>query len=115
MTDDGLTGDGSTHHGLTDDGSARGGSTDDTAYAHAATLTLPCADEPTARRLAAAVAVEAGGIDDDRSRASVARDGTTVAVELQARDHTALRAGLNTWTRLLDVASQVGAVENSVS
>ena len=115
-TDDGVTHHGSTDDGVTDGGSTRGDGAADTAYAHAATLTLPCTDEPAARRLAAAVAVEAGAIDDDRSRASVSRADATVTVELRARDHTALRAGLNTWARLLDVASQVGAArDNSVS
>lgn len=81
----------------------------DDGHPHAATLRVPCADEPTARRLAAAVAVEAGAVDDDRARASVCHEDATVTVEITARDHTALRAGLGTWTRLLDVATAVEA------
>ena len=46
------------------------------------------------------------GIDPDDDPAAVARDGTTVTVTITARDLVALRAGVNTWTTLVDVAER---------
>jgi KEOPS complex subunit Pcc1 len=58
------------------------------------------------------VRVEVGEIDDARSTARVEREGRTVRVWIGAADLVALRAGTNTWTRLLDVAERVtGAAE----
>jgi KEOPS complex subunit Pcc1 len=48
-------------------------------------------------------------IDGDRSTAAVAREGSTVRVTVRAADLTALRAGLNTWTSLVDVADRTRA------
>ena len=70
-------------------------------------MSLPCVDATRAAHVAAAVGVETGAVDDDRSRASVSRDGRSVVVTVTASDHTALRAGLNTWQRHLAVARQV--------
>ncbi|WP_251341714.1 KEOPS complex subunit Pcc1 [Haloplanus halophilus] len=53
------------------------------------------------------VRVEVGEIDDARSAARVDRDGRTVRVRIGAADLVALRAGTNTWIRLLDVAERV--------
>ncbi|WP_435098326.1 KEOPS complex subunit Pcc1 [Halarchaeum sp. P4] len=52
----------------------------------------------------AAVRVEAGDIEGDRTDASVERDGDTVRVTVRGADLTALRAGMNTWTTLVGVA-----------
>jgi len=76
-------------------------------HVHEATVSLPCTDAACAAHVAAAVGVETGAVDDDRSRASVSRDGRRVTVTVTASDHTALRAGLNTWQRHLAVARQV--------
>jgi KEOPS complex subunit Pcc1 len=60
-----------------------------------------------ARTVERAVAREAGHIRGDRTVASVAREGTTVRVELAAADLTALRAGGNTWCGFVTVAERV--------
>jgi len=74
-----------------------------------AILEVPCEDSDTARQVARSLAPEAGAIDDDRSRVRLARDGDTVEVTVTATDLTALRAGLNTWFRLVGVAERAGA------
>nr|WP_283102277.1 KEOPS complex subunit Pcc1 [Haloplanus sp. XH21] len=67
------------------------------------------ADERRARIVERSVRVEVGEIDDARSAARVDRDGKQVRVRIGAADLVALRAGANTWTRLLDVAETVAA------
>jgi KEOPS complex subunit Pcc1 len=74
---------------------------------HAASLSFEYASERLARIVHRAVRVEVGEIDDDRSRATVDRDGRLVRVRVEAADLTALRAGLNTWVRHVDVAETV--------
>lgn len=74
-----------------------------------AVLEFPYEDPDTARQVARSLAPEAGAIDDDRSRVRLARDGDAVEVTVTATDLTALRAGLNTWFRLVGVAERVGA------
>ena len=86
-----------------DDGSTD--SNDETeSYPHRTTTRATYADEREARAVAAAVGVETGAIDDERSTARLARDGRTVRLTIRARDLNALRAGLNTWLRLLRTA-----------
>jgi KEOPS complex subunit Pcc1 len=65
--------------------------------------------ERRARTVARSVRVEVGEIDDARSAAGVERDGATVRVRIEAADLVALRAGANTWIRLLAVAETVAA------
>ena len=104
-----------------------GDGTDD----HATTFSF-CFAEPRASAVAAAVGVEVGEIDDERSGATVARepapegdceddrdapadgrDATeaavpeAVVVRIAAGDLVALRASANTWTRLVGTAAQV--------
>lgn len=68
-------------------------------------------DTPARARLVAdSVALEIGEIDDERSRTTISRDDATVVLEIRARDVTALRAALNTWFSLLDVAERVGEI-----
>ena len=55
------------------------------------------------------VRVEVGEIDDARSGATVDRDGEAVRVRVYADDLVALRAGVNSWSRLVAVAERVGA------
>jgi KEOPS complex subunit Pcc1 len=62
-----------------------------------------------ARRVARAVGPEVGDIDDDRSEATLARDGDTLEIAITASDVVALRASLNTWLSLVSVAEQAGA------
>ena len=62
----------------------------------------------TASRVEAAIRPEVGDIDDDRSRATLDRDGREVEIVVEAGDLVALRAGLNTWLTLADVAERAG-------
>ena len=78
--------------------------------AHAAVLRFDYADERRARAVADAVAVERGRIADDRSTATVERDGARVRVLASAADLVALRAACNTWSTLVDVAESTAAV-----
>ncbi len=74
---------------------------------HTASLSFEYDDQRRARTVRDSVAVEVGEIDDDRSRATVEREGRVVRVRVDAADLTALRAGLNTWVRLVSVAEDV--------
>lgn len=56
----------------------------------------------------ASVGQEVGEIDDERSRTTVAREGPTVTVEVEAADLVALRAAGNTWLSLAAVAERAG-------
>jgi len=73
---------------------------------HATELVFEYDTPAVARTVARSVAVEAGDIEGDRSRASVERDGETVTVTVDAADLTALRAGNNTWLTLVEVAER---------
>ncbi len=73
---------------------------------HHATYAFEYDDRRRARLVADSVRREVGEIDDDRSRATLQRDGTTVTVQVDARDLVALRAATNTWTGLVDVAER---------
>ena len=73
---------------------------------HAAALTFRYPDSDTAGLVAAAVSQEVGEIDGDRSAATVSRDGAAVRVDVGADDLVALRAGLNTWSSLVEVAER---------
>jgi KEOPS complex subunit Pcc1 len=81
------------------------GSTDDAP--HRLSLRFDYGTERRARSVERAVRVEVGEIDDVRSSARVERRGRTVEVRIGAADLVALRAGSNTWTRLLSVAGRV--------
>jgi len=61
----------------------------------------------TAERVARSVELEAGDIEGERTEATVTRERETVTVVVEADDLTALRAGLNTWTTLVEVAESV--------
>ena len=77
---------------------------------HDATLEFDYETTARATVVAEAVAREVGEIDDERSRTTIERDGHTVRVDIRARDLTALRAALNTWFSLLDVAERTAAI-----
>ncbi|SFR36967.1 KEOPS complex subunit Pcc1 [Halogeometricum limi] len=74
---------------------------------HDATLAFTYPDERLARTVAESVRVEVGEIADDRSAATVDRDGRVVRVCVEAADLVALRAGVNTWSHLVGVAEAV--------
>jgi KEOPS complex subunit Pcc1 len=82
-----------------------------TAATHDALLEFTYDDADSARIVERSVTQEVGEISGDRTRAAVTRDGTTVTVTVTASDLVALRAGVNTWTTLVDVAERTaGAV-----
>jgi KEOPS complex subunit Pcc1 len=83
--------------------------------AHSASLEFDYADEQRARIVELSIAVEVGEIDDARSRARVDRDGRTVVVTVDAGDLVALRAGVNTWIRLVETAEAVAAASENRS
>ncbi|RZV08633.1 KEOPS complex subunit Pcc1 [Natrinema hispanicum] len=73
---------------------------------HDATLEFDYESTARAELVAASVAREIGEIDDDRSRTTLKRDGARVCIEIDADDVIALRAALNTWFSLVDVAER---------
>lgn len=82
------------------------------SHDHRASLCFQYADEQRARAVAEAVRVECGEIRREtgtakRSMTTVQRHEQTLRIELSAEDLVALRAGLNTWSRLVDVAEQI--------
>jgi len=78
--------------------------------AHTATLSLSYPTSASASLVARTLTPEVDQIADDRASASVRRDGETVTVTVRARDLVALRAGTNSWSRLLSVAEEVAGV-----
>lgn len=81
----------------------------DSPCAHTASLSFAYADEHRAQIVERSVVVEVGDIDDPRSQARVAREGDAVEVTVEATDLVALRAGINSWTRMVGVAEKVEA------
>ncbi|MDZ5811032.1 KEOPS complex subunit Pcc1 [Halorubrum sp. AD140] len=77
--------------------------------AHRTTLSFRYHSERRARVVADALAPEVGEIDDARSAADVVREGDAVRVSVVADDLVALRAGVNSWSRLVRVAERVDA------
>jgi len=64
-------------------------------------------DTPAIAELVAeAVGQELGEIDGDRATASISRERSRLSVEITADDLVALRAALNTWGTLLEVAER---------
>ncbi|QLK25618.1 KEOPS complex Pcc1-like subunit [Natrinema zhouii] len=81
---------------------------------HDATLEFDYESASRAQLIAESVAREIGEIDDERSRTTIERDGSRVVIEIVAADVVALRAALNTWFSLVDVAERTAAVGASV-
>lgn len=78
---------------------------------HRLSLSFEFDADHRARIVERSVGVEVGDIDDARSAARVDResDADTVRVRIGAADLVALRAGANTWRRLLSVAESVSS------
>ena len=81
------------------------------SHDHHVSLRFDYADQRRARTVTDAVRVECGEIQretgtDDRSATTVEQRGQTVRIELTASDLVALRAGMNTWLRLVQVAER---------
>ncbi|ADB60369.1 Protein of unknown function DUF2144 [Haloterrigena turkmenica DSM 5511] len=77
---------------------------------HDATLEFDYETPSRARLVAESVAREIGEIDDERSQTTIDRDGSVVRIEIDAADVIALRAALNTWFTLVDVAEQAADI-----
>ncbi|MFD1564058.1 KEOPS complex subunit Pcc1 [Haloarchaeobius amylolyticus] len=73
---------------------------------HDATLEFDYESVSRAELVAESVVREIGEIDDDRSQTTLERDGARVCIEIDADDVIALRAALNTWFSLVDVAER---------
>ncbi|ELY61599.1 KEOPS complex subunit Pcc1 [Natronolimnohabitans innermongolicus] len=73
---------------------------------HDATLEFDYETPSRARLVADSVTREIGEIDDERSRTTIDREGASVRIEIDAADVIALRAALNTWVTLIDVAER---------
>lgn len=73
---------------------------------HTATFEFHYDDERTATVVERSVRREVGDIDGDRSRATVDRDGATLALTVTAADLVGLRAGVNTWLGLVATAER---------
>ncbi|MFB6071018.1 MAG: KEOPS complex subunit Pcc1 [Halanaeroarchaeum sp.] len=76
---------------------------------HRTTLSFSYDSTDRARTVERSVAVEAGDIAGDRSRASVDRRADTVTIDIEATDLVALRAGQNTWLSLVEVAERAAS------
>ncbi|THE62861.1 KEOPS complex Pcc1-like subunit [Salinadaptatus halalkaliphilus] len=83
-------------------------------YCHESTLEFAYESDVRARIVADSVAREIGEIDDDRSRATIDREDSLVTVEIEATDAVALRAALNTWLTLVDVAQRSASAGNRI-
>ncbi len=77
---------------------------------HEATLVFDYPDPESARLVERAVSQELDEIDGDRTRATLVRAGRSVEIRLAADDLVALRAGLNTWETLVEVAESAGGL-----
>ena len=82
---------------------------------HRATLCFEYDAERRARVVAASVAVEVDGVADARSRADVRREDDRLEVVVGADDLVALRAGLNSWMRLVETAESVASAGDSAA
>ncbi|MEF8827209.1 MAG: KEOPS complex subunit Pcc1 [Halapricum sp.] len=78
---------------------------------HEAVFTAAYSSPERAGCVKRSVELEAGDIEGDRTRATVEQEGATLTVTVEAADLVALRAGINTWLSLVDVAEQCSGVE----
>ncbi|WP_439025793.1 KEOPS complex subunit Pcc1 [Haloarchaeobius sp. DT45] len=77
------------------------------SFSHETTLEFEYDSDAVARIVERSVAQEVGEIAGDRSSTTLSRTGDTVTVEVGATDLVALRAGVNTWIRLVEVAEKL--------
>lgn len=80
---------------------------------HSADLCFQYRSPEAAALVADAVAGELGEIDDDRATATLTVADATVRISIDATDLVSLRAGLNTWEGLLEVAERSAEVGRS--
>lgn len=79
-----------------------------TPHEHDAFLRFSYDSQRRARIVTDALAPEIDQIEDPRSAATVERDGDALEIRITAADLVALRAGVNSWARLVEVAETVG-------
>ncbi len=82
--------------------------------AHEATLECWYDTGDLASLITESVAREVGEIDDGRSQTTIDRQEDCVTITIEAADPVALRAALNTWLTLVDVAEQSAAIGDAV-
>ncbi|MEF8776072.1 MAG: KEOPS complex subunit Pcc1 [Haloarculaceae archaeon] len=80
---------------------------------HEAVFSLTYPDVESARRVQSAVEPEVGDIQGDRSSTELDREAATLEVVVDAEDLVALRAGLNTWATLVQVAEAASGLEQA--
>lgn len=76
------------------------------AAPHDASLRFEYDRERRARHVERSIRPELDGLADERSRASISREGAVLSVRIEAEDLVALRAATNTWLTLLEVAER---------
>ncbi|CCQ34525.1 rpo operon protein [Halorhabdus tiamatea SARL4B] len=77
---------------------------------HEAVLDFAYDDSDSASLVERSVAQELDEIDGDRTRARIDRDDETLSITIEAADPVALRAGVTTWTTLVEVAERAGEI-----
>ncbi len=75
---------------------------------HSALLGFEYETSQQATRVQRAIQPEVGDIADERTQVTVSVDTSTLRLHVEARDLVGLRAGLNTWTALVETAEAVG-------
>lgn len=80
---------------------------------HGVVLAFSYPDAETARVVERSVRQEVDDIEGDRTRATVAREGERLTVDVVADDLVALRAGLNTWCTLVEVSERSSQASES--
>ncbi|ELY43331.1 KEOPS complex subunit Pcc1 [Natronorubrum sulfidifaciens] len=79
-------------------------------FSHDATLEFEYETPSRARLIADSVRREIGEIDDDRSQTTIEHRQTVVCIDIAAADVIALRAAINTWFTLVDVAERTATI-----
>jgi len=77
---------------------------------HEAVLDFAYADPDSAVLVERSVGQEIDEIDGERTRARIDRDDETLSITIEAADPIALRAGVTTWTTLVEVAERAGGI-----
>ena len=85
----------------------------DRSHSHSATYEVTFPTECIAATVYRAIEPEVGSIEDDRSRTSLAHDGTTLSIRITSSDPVALRAATNTWLTWVDLAWELVAIETA--
>jgi len=83
--------------------------------AHRAELVFDYDTPGRARLLARSVGQEVDDIEGDRTRAAVQARERSLVVDVAAADLVALRAGINTWSTLVEVAERAADVGDVVA